>query len=193
MIPPGATASKPQPSFATERLLLRPFQYTDGADVERLAGDRLIADTTKHIPHPYPEGAAAEWIATHADLWANGTGAPFAVVERATDTLVGGIGLVIDDASRSAELGYWIGVPHWNKGHASEAGRAVLAFGFRLGLHRIEARHLTRNPASGRVMQKLGMTFEGILREATRKWDTYEDLAVYSILDREWEAAQVAG
>lgn len=189
MIPSSATASKGQPSLETARLILRPFQYTDGADVERLAGDRAIADTTKHIPHPYPEGAAAVWIATHADLWAAGTGAPFAIVERATEALIGGIGLVIHNASRSAEMGYWIGVPYWNKGYASEAARALLAFGFGLGLHRIHAHHLARNPASGRVMQKIGMTFEGTLREASLKWEKFEDLAVWSILDREWVAS----
>ena len=60
---------------------------------------------------------------------------------------------------RRAELGYWIGVPWWNRGYATEAGRALLDFGFgTLGLHRIMAHHMMRNPASGRVMQKLGMT-----------------------------------
>ena len=86
-----------------------------------------------------------------------------------------------------AELGYWVGVPYWNRGVATEAARALVAFGFgALGLHRVQARHLTRNPASGRVMQKLGMRLEGVHREAVRKWDRFEDLAMYAVLAREW-------
>jgi hypothetical protein len=57
------------PQLATERLLLRPFRRTDGARVEQLAGAREVADTTLTIPHPYPTGGGAQWIATHADAW----------------------------------------------------------------------------------------------------------------------------
>ena len=172
----------------TVRLCLRPFSEADAPDVERLAGDRLIADTTQNIPHPYPPGAGVEWIAKHEGIWAAGEGAAFAMVDRTTGALVGGIGLMIERAHASAELGYWVGVPYWNAGYATEAARVVLAHGFDGGLHRIHARHLTRNPASGRVMTKIGMTFEGILREAALKWGRFEDVAVYGMLQREFVA-----
>jgi len=90
-----------------------------------------------------------------------------------------------------AELGYWIAKESWNCGYATEASQAVIDFGFgTLGLHRIQARHLVRNPASGRVMEKLGMQQEGIERDSIIKWGRYESLVVYSILEPEWRASR---
>ncbi|HEY6089947.1 MAG TPA: GNAT family protein [Gemmatimonadaceae bacterium] len=176
-----------QPTLTTERLTLRPFIADDAFDIERLAGMREIADTTLTIPHPYPHGAAAEWILTHAPSWDAGTTATFAVVETETGRLVGVTSLMINAEHRRAELGYWIALDRWNKGYATESNQRLIDYGFEvLGLHRIEARHFLRNPASGRVMQKLGMQAEGVEREWALKDGHYESLAVYSILEREW-------
>ena len=179
-----------QPTIETDRLVLRPFQLADAPDVQRLAGVREVADTTLHIPHPYPDAAAAGWIKTHALAWERGAGVTFAITLRSTTALIGAIGLDISKHSSSGELGYWVAVPDWNRGYCTEAAQALLALGFgELRLHRIQARHLTRNPSSGRVMQKIGMRLEGVHREAVRKWDRFEDLAVYGILASEWGQA----
>ena len=86
-----------------------------------------------------------------------------------------------------AELGYWIDRPYWNQGYCTEAGRAVLWYGFtELNLNRIHAYHLSRNPASGRVMQKLGMTREGLLRQHAKKWGKYEDIVEYGLVRQDW-------
>jgi hypothetical protein len=77
-------------------------------------------------------------------------------------------------------------VPHWGHGYATEAARTVVALGFSLGLHRIEAWHPTRNPASGAVMTKLGMTREGVPRAAAKKWGRFEDVAMYGVLAGEF-------
>ena len=178
-----------QPTLTTERLTLRPFVADDAFDVERLAGMREIADTTLNIPHPYPHGGAAEWIRLHAPAWEVGTSATFAIVGRKTGALVGAISLMIKREHRRAELGYWIALDCWNLGYATEASRRIIDFGFEfLGLHRIEARHFLRNPASGRVMDKLGMQKEGVERDWAIKWDRYETLTLYSILEPEWRA-----
>ena len=177
-----------QPELRSERLMLRPFRVTDAADVQRLAGAFQIADMTKTVPHPYPDGAAEAWIASHAPAWDAGMLATFAIIELTSGSLVGAVGLAMKPEHALGELGYWIGVPFWNRGYATEASRALLDFGFAtLGLHRIQARHFTRNPASGRVMQKLGMTLEGVMRGAQRKWDRFEDLAMYAVLASEWK------
>ncbi len=184
-----ARSPSEQPILATERLTLRPFIADDAFDVERLAGRREIADTTLNIPHPYPHGGAAEWIRSHGPAWNDGISATFAIVGKKTGALVGAIGLMIKAEHRRAELGYWIALDCWNRGYATEASRRLLDFGFEvLGLHRIEARHFLRNPASGRVMQKLGMEHEGVERDWAFKWDRFETLAVYSILEPEWRA-----
>ena len=182
-----------QPTLKTERLTLRPFIAEDAFDVERFAGAREIADTTLTIPHPYPHGAAAEWILTHAPAWDAGTTATFAVVETASGHLVGVASLMLNREHRRGELGYWIALDRWNQGYATESNRCLMDFGFEvLGLHRIEARHFVRNPASGRVMQKLGMRQEGIERDSTLKGDHYESCVVYSILEEEWRATRRA-
>ena len=176
------------PSLTTSRLLLRPFTSADGPEVERLAGAWEVADTTLNIPHPYPEGAGAEWIQNHAEAWAAGTGLTLAMaLSRAPGAIVGAISLSIDSEHSRGELGYWIAADHWGSGYATEAAGAVMSLGFsELALHRIQARHFTRNPASGRVMAKLGMRFEGINRGVYFRWGRFEDVAVYGILAEEW-------
>jgi ribosomal-protein-alanine N-acetyltransferase len=186
-----ARVQNEQPTLATERLTLRPFIADDAFDVERFAGMREIADTTLNIPHPYPHGGAAEWIKAHGPAWNEGSSATFAIAAKDTGALVGAISLMIKPEHRRAELGYWIALKCWNRGYATEASQRLIDFGFEvLGLHRIEARHFLRNPASGRVMKKLGMTPEGVERDWAIKWDRFETLAVYSILEPEWKAAR---
>jgi len=78
---------------------------------------------------------------------------------------------MIEADHRRAELGYWIGVPYWGKGYATEAARSVVNYGFStLELHRIFASHVPANPASGRVLTKIGMRHEGRLLGHILKW-----------------------
>jgi ribosomal-protein-alanine N-acetyltransferase len=176
-----------QPVLVTDRLVLRPFEPGDASMVQRLVGVREVADTTLNIPHPYPDGAAEAWIASHLPSWVDGAGVTYAITRKSDGGLLGAIGLVIAREHARAELGYWIAVDDWNRGYCTEAGRAVLAFAFdTLQLNRVHAAHYVRNPASGQVMQKLGMTFEGIQREAVRKTGHFEDVALHAILAREW-------
>lgn len=172
-----------QPTLSTKRLLLRPFSLADAPDVFRLAGDWDIASTTLNIPHPYEPGMAESWIATHPEAFDRGETVTFALVRRAGNTFIGAMGLRLEPEHRRAELGYWIGKPYWNQGLATEAARTVVRYGFEeLGLNRVYASHLTRNPASGRVMQKVGMIYEGRLRQHILKWGVFEDLELYAIL-----------
>ena len=157
--------------------------------VQALAGERTIADTTLNIPHPYEDGMAEDWIASHEEQFHDGSNVTFAITDKEGGQLLGAVSLRIERALRKAELGYWVGAPYWNRGYATEAAGALLAYGFdELDLNRVAAQHLARNPASGRVMQKLGMRHEGTLRQATMKWGEFEDLELYSILRSEWAA-----
>jgi ribosomal-protein-alanine N-acetyltransferase len=175
------------PVLETARLTLRPFTPADAPAVQRLAGAREVADTTRQIPHPYADGMAEAWIATHAGLHDQDRALTLAVEIRAERRLCGAIGLRLKVEDRHAELGYWIGAADWARGFCTEAARAVVAHGFgALDLHRIYATYFARNRASGRVMEKLGMTREGCLREHVRKWGVFEDLIVRGILREEW-------
>jgi [ribosomal protein S5]-alanine N-acetyltransferase len=178
------------PELISDRLLLRRMTPADAADVQRLAGDRAVAATTSLIPHPYPDGAAEQWIASQAEDLEKGAGAVWAIIRREDEAFIGAIGLNINIECNHAELGYWIGVPYWNKGYVTEACRLVLDYAFnQRGLHRVQAHHFASNTASGRVMQKLGMTCEGTLRQHFRKWGEYVDCVYYGILRDEYLAS----
>jgi RimJ/RimL family protein N-acetyltransferase len=182
------------PSIFTARLHLRAFTDADAPDVQRLAGDRRVADTTLLIPHPYPDGAAEAWIATHEASWELGRGLILAITLRATRELIGAIGLNINPAERSAEMGYWIGVPWWGKGVCTEAVRALVDYGFKqLEFERMHAHHFARNPASGRVLEKAGMEFEGLRPNAIVKWGQSESARFYGLSRVEWGRQRAAG
>lgn len=168
----------------TERLRLRPFRLADAPEVQRLAGAKKIADTTAAIPHPYEDGMAETWIAGHTEEHRRGSGRHWAVTEQETGTLIGAISLMdVNEEISQAELGYWIGVEYWNKGYASEAAAAVVAWAFdSLGLNRVHAHHFTRNPASGAVLRKAGMRHEGSRRQHFGRWGRREDIELYGIL-----------
>jgi RimJ/RimL family protein N-acetyltransferase len=180
-----------QPTLETERLILRPLRAEDAADVQRLAGAYEVALNTFLIPHPYPDGVAEEWIAGLEKQFEEGQQLALAITIRDSGELAGVIGLRFRPKHDNAELGYWVGIPYWNRGYTTEAARAMLRWGFEeRGFRRIFGRHFARNPASGRVLEKAGMTYEGTLRAHTKKWGEYQDLLMYGILREE---AQHAG
>jgi len=171
----------------TDRLLLRPFVLSDASDVQRLAGNRAIADTTLNVPHPYEDGMAEAWISTHQPEFEAGEKAVFAITLKAEGELVGAVGLQVDQSFERANLGYWIGEQFWGLGYCTEAATSVVEYGFaELRLQRFHAEHLERNPASGRVLQKIGMLKEGTARQHIKKWGKFEDLVLYGLLRNEW-------
>src|SRR5204862_7847414 len=112
----------------------------------------------------------------------------YGLVTNKENEFVGTAGLRdIDSEHGQAEMGFWIAVDCWGRGYATEAAQALLEFGFGiLQLNRIYAHHMLRNPASGRVLEKVGMKKEGILRERVRKWGVFEDVAIMAVLRKEW-------
>ena len=180
-----------QPTLQTARLILRPLTLQDASNLSRLAGRREIADTTISIPHPYSEEQARRWITETADLFAKRKSVVFAMESKGEGMLAGTTGLRDIDAEHlQAELGFWVAVEWWGQGYATEAARAVVAFGFeQLGLNRIYAHHMVRNPASGRVLAKVGMKQEGLLRERVRKWGVFEDVVLLTVLRQEWDVS----
>lgn len=183
--PKAMTLNRPA-NLQTERLHLRPFRKEDAETVAELCGAREIAETTARIPHPYDLSMAEAWIASQPAELKREEAVTFAIEHSQSGSLIGAIGLHFDRTNRLAEAGYWIGVPYWNQGYCTEALRAILAYGFGYwGMQRIQARHMTKNPSSGRVMVKAGMKLEGILRQSIYRWERYEDAAIYAVLREE--------
>ncbi len=170
-----------------QHLILRPFREADIPAIVRLLADPAIAETTLNVPYPYDEAKARDWLESQQRERDAGTGFTFAITRREDERLVGAIDIRPRPRHQKAEIGYWIGKPYWGRGYATEAARAIIRYGFEtLGLNRIYATHFTENPASGRVMQKAGMQFEGVLRQDVRKGDGFRDHAVYGILREDW-------
>lgn len=177
------------PVLETERLVLRPYSPADARRVQEMCGDWAVVSTTINLPHPYPDGAAEQWISTHADSFRQGTEVTLAITLKPEGLVAGSMSLAVNKNHRRGELGYMVAKEHWNHGYCTEAARALMSFGFKvIDLNRIQATHLTRNPASGRVMQKLGMSREGLLRQHVLNRGAFEDLVMYSILRSEFEA-----
>jgi RimJ/RimL family protein N-acetyltransferase len=180
--------AKARLNLETERLRLRTLRLGDVSVVARLAGRPEIADTTLSIPHPYSVQQARDWIRQHSEGQTGGKEMVFAIFTKNEPALVGTIGLKdIDREHRQAEMGFWIGVEFWGRGYATEAAALVLRFAFeQIKLNRVCAHYMVRNPASGRVLQKVGMKREGLLRQRVRKWEVFEDVVLMAILHEDW-------
>ncbi len=176
------------PTIQTARLTLRPFTADDAPAVYEYARHRDVAATTATIPHPYSLEDAVEWLGRVTEHGAKGDVHNFAIVLRASRRLIGAIDLRLEPENRAADLGYAIHPAHWNKGYVTEAARAVVEHGFEtLNLNRIHAHHFASNPASGRIMEKVGMKCEGTMRQRICKWGVMHDTIHWAILRSEYE------
>ncbi|MGC1480016.1 MAG: GNAT family N-acetyltransferase [Chthoniobacterales bacterium] len=176
------------PTLTTRRIQLTPFAQDDARLVQRYAGDPEIARTTLNVPHPYPSGAAEEWIASHLPQYLDQRNVVFAI-RSVTGEFYGAIGLDLDLENRVGELGYWIGRPFWGRGICTEAAQEVIDYAFEsFPLNKVMARHLSGNVASGRAMEKAGMTREGTLRLHVIKNGIPCDMITYGILRTELAA-----
>lgn len=175
-------------TIETERLILRKFKLTDVEDMyNNWANDD---DVTRHITwvtHKNIEETAkvvSEYVKdSERDNYYH-----WCIVLKETNEAVGGIGAFrLYDDLQMFEVGYCIGKKYWNKGITTEAMKALLKFFFEeVGVNRIEARHDTKNPASGKVMTKSGLKLEGILRQAGKNNTGICDSAIYGILKEEY-------
>ncbi|HEX2763385.1 MAG TPA: GNAT family N-acetyltransferase [Allosphingosinicella sp.] len=145
----------------TERLLLRPGWREDAPALFRAIGEEAVVRNLASPPWPYLLEHAEASLATERKpgepsllIFLRGGGAP---------ELIGAIGFG-RRASDETELGYWIARPHWGRGYATEAGRALLAAAREsLRVPRLGAGHFLDNPASGRVLEKLGFRPTGVI------------------------------
>ena len=190
---------EPFPKLGTERLVLREFAPEDAPELRRIAQAREVARTMLRHPHPYEEGMAEEWIMGLRPMFEGGFGTTFAVVLREGGTLLGTVSLYTRAPDGSAVrgedgtglLGFWLGVPYWNRGYATEAVGEVVRYGFEeRGLQRIRANHFGSNTASGKVLRKVGISHVGTRPNYYEKWGNTEDREEYVLLARDWRATE---
>jgi [ribosomal protein S5]-alanine N-acetyltransferase len=177
------------PTLETPRLVLRKIRLGDAPDIFAYSSDPAVARYTTWPPHP-TVAATEAFVRELLQRYAQGLVAPWGIVHREDGKMIGSCGFAYVMAWHGrAEIAYALSRAYWGRGLMPEAVRAVLGFGFEtLRLNRIEARCEIENVASERVMQKLGMQFERVLRQHTQVMGVYRDLKLYSILRDEWMA-----
>lgn len=176
---------RPHPTIRTTRLVLRRFDGDDFSALAALAVSRRIADAMISVPHPYSVEDAKQNVARYQLEWANGSAVSLAIA--LPDDAHGLIGYIavkhIDREHNEGELSFWIADTAAGRGYVTEAAHAVFEYAFdELGLNRICAYHVVRNPGSGRVLQKIGMVQEGRLRQRVNKRGVYEDVLLWAAL-----------
>jgi ribosomal-protein-alanine N-acetyltransferase len=177
--------------YKTERLILRPIAIEDSNSIESLASDYQVAKSTLTIPHPYPKGSAFHFIKSMHRAEREGRIQIYSILSKEAGTLIGIINISLRKEYERGELAYWIGKPYWGKGYGTEAAKEVIRIGFEeRGLNRIFAASFTDNPGSSRIMEKIGMKHEGVLRQHVMKEGKYKDLTYYSILKSEFHNNQ---
>tara|TARA_R110000868_G_scaffold19588_3_gene84304 strand:+ start:2663 stop:3217 length:555 start_codon:yes stop_codon:yes gene_type:complete len=152
------------PRIETTRLLLRPPEMSDAPDIARYAGDYDIAKMTMLIPHPYPVPAAEMWVLMRRAAWEKSANRHL-IIETRGETggeMCGMAGIFRRTAQSEWEIGYWIAKPFWGSGYATEAGQALIDYARdELAAAVVTAGHYDDNPASGRVLEKLGFRYTG--------------------------------
>ena len=172
--------------FETERLLIRPFKPEDANDVYDCCNDFEMVKTTLGLPWPYTLEMAQGWIQKVAQREEEGTSYEYAICFKDNPSkIIGCVALLdINPKAKRAEMGYWVGKQYWKRGIATEAAKAMIEFGFNsLNLNSIYARFFDINPASGRVMEKCGMTYVGTIREHEFRFDKFYNVGYYEMLD----------
>ena len=165
--------------------VIRSWRMEDIPSLVRNANNRFVWRNLKdRFPHPYTTADAEQWIRQ-----VTGTNPETHFTISIGGEAVGGIGLDLQGNvfRRSAEIGIWLGEPHWGRGIATEAVRALTEYGFtHFDLCRIFAGIFEWNPASIRVLEKAGYSFEGRLRKSVTKDGQTIDQMLYAIVrDRE--------
>ncbi len=158
----GELCVMPCMKLETPRLILRPPELSDMDAMVPLIGDYDIAKNLSLVPHPYEKAHWTDYVASIADRRARGIGFSFVILRKAGNRPMGICGVHLKEPGQPFELGYWLGKPYWGEGFATEAARRVAAFAFHdLKADALAAGWFEDNPASGRVLEKLGFVETG--------------------------------
>ncbi len=175
-------------TLETERLILRKFKDEDASDLfNNWAND---SNVTKYLTWPTHENldTSKYVIGLWLNEYSNSDHYNWCIELKEDGQAIGAISVVsIDENVEAVEIGYCIGKEYWNKGIVTEAFLSIIKFLFEeVDVKRIVAKHDTNNPASGAVMKKCGLKFEGVNRKAGKNNTGICDMAVYSILKEEY-------
>ena len=171
-------------SIITDRLYLRLFEINDAEIVKEHCNNINIYKTTLYIPYPYTLDDALSWMENHKKNFDEDRSYEFAITHKESGDLLGAISLSNNQKFKNGELAYWIAEKYWGNGYGTEAAQAIIKFAFEeKKLHKVFARYFKSNPASGKIMKKIGMEQEGLLKDQIIKDGKYEDLFYFGIIN----------
>ena len=173
-------------TLKTKRLILTEWENSE-EDINVLIknfNDENIYKTLLNPPYPYTQENAETWLKTREKSKEKGDYC-FKIINKKNNKIIGHISLDCRNNPKTAEVGYWIEEESWKNGYATEALKAIIKFGFEtLELHKICSAYYKDNPASGRVMQKCNMEYEGTQKEQIFKNGIYHDKVLYGIINK---------
>ena len=178
------------PTLRTSRTVLRRAVEADAEDLFEGTSDPEVARYTSWAPHASIEDTRAvirRWL----ERYRTGQVSPWVVEVAADGKCIGTCGFIAWSVPQArAEIGYAIARAYWNRGLVTEAVREILRFGFEvMGLNRIQATCEPGNDASARVLEKVGLAYEGTLRDYVYDKGAFHDLRMYALLKRDWANA----
>ena len=175
------------PTITTERLTLRRMRPSDSEDMFEYARLPLVTEYLLWEPHKSFE-QTRDYLHYIQKSYRSGNFYDWAVVLNDEKKMIGTCGFTSLDFNHNvAEVGYVLNPRYWGKGIATEAVMRVIDFGFmELNAHRIEAKYMLGNDASRRVMEKCGMTFEGVRRSSMFVKGKYRDIGICSVISDEY-------
>jgi len=170
------------PSIETDRLILRKLKVSDFEDMYEYSKSDEVTKYLLWRSHP-DEQYTRDYLKYIQSRYRAGDFFDWALEHKETGKMIGTCGFAkLDYDNNSAEIGYVINPAFWHKGYASEAVKKVIDFGFHtLNLHRIEARYIVGNEFSRKVMEKCGMTYEGIHRSSLMVKDSFVSVGYCAI------------
>lgn len=180
------------PEIETKRLLIRELRESDKEDIFEYAVKPVISAFTLWEPHQSIEDSI-DYIKNYTQVtYSDGAPEPFGVVHKESGKLIGCTGCFwLKKKNKAMELAYVLNDDYWGNGYIVEASKAAIDFCFKLyGLERMQCRCKADNAASFRVMEKLGMTYEGTLRNDLYHRERYWDMKYCSLLSSEWEKSK---
>ncbi|MGD7043119.1 GNAT family N-acetyltransferase [Jeotgalibacillus proteolyticus] len=175
-------------TIETKRLLLRLFNEKDAPEVANLCHNYNLYINTLYLPYPYDQEDALSWIKHHLDHFNENKSYELAITDKVTGTLLGAIALSNNPTFKNGEMAYWVGEAYWGNGYATEAAKGMLEFAFmEKNYNKVFARYFDSDAASGKVIEKIGMKKEGVLKEHVVKEGKYIDLVHYGILKKDFD------
>lgn len=191
MFTPNAYGLFSMPTLETKRLILRRITLRDAKDIFAYSSDPQVA---RHVLWSAQKdlSEAKDYCRFMIRRYRNDEPSSWGVIDKASGSLIGTIGFMdYSEDNGSVEIGYSLARRMWGKGLMTEAVNRVIEYTFEyMDINRIEAQHELENPSSGRVMEKCGMTKEGVLRQRLYNKGRFVDVALYAMLKSDYEKSK---